>query len=74
VGPAVHRAVQGVTTVRNKATSATLLFPWALPPAQIVHPGEKFPFDFGPMTEAQALAFPDNFYSTTITFTSVPCR
>src|SRR5207253_1237778 len=61
-------SVKGATTVRNKATSATLLFPWTLPPAQVIQPDEKFPFDFGPMTEAQALAFPDNFYSTTITF------
>jgi hypothetical protein len=36
-------------------------------------PGEKFPFEFGPMTDAQALDFPDNFYSTTITCASVPC-
>jgi hypothetical protein len=65
--------VHGAVTVTNKATNATLVFPWALPGTQIVQPQETIAYDFGPMTDAQALDFPDNFYSTTITFASVPC-
>ena len=42
-GPGCASGVQGVTTVANKATSATLLFPWALPAAQIVPARREVP-------------------------------
>jgi len=66
-------AVTGITTL-TPTTGSPVSFPWSLPAATIIRPGERFRYNFGPIMASDFMAYgTDGVYVTRFTFTNVSC-
>jgi hypothetical protein len=66
-------AVTGITTL-TPTTGSPVSFPWSLPAATIIRPGERFRYNFGPIMASDFMAYgTDGVYVTRFTFTNASC-
>jgi hypothetical protein len=73
-GDGCATAISGVTTVTG-SSGAVFTFPWALPPAAVIRPGERFQYTFGPLSriDVSRLGSADGTYTTRPDFTTSAC-
>jgi carboxypeptidase family protein len=73
-GDGCATSISGVTTITG-SSGVVLTFPWTLPPATIVRPGERFRYTFGPISRADLTRLGSgNRYTTRADFTSSACQ
>jgi hypothetical protein len=66
-------AVTGTTTL-TPMTGSPVTFVWSLPTATVIRVGERFRYNFGPITASDFMAYgTDGVYVTRFTFTNVSC-